>query len=274
MTGEREVPLAGGNLSVVVRVGDTVRRPTGPWTPAVHALLRHLEAAGFDGAPRVHGLDEQGREVLDYVEGTVAWGPAHHRLLGTEDDLARAGDLLRRFHEAAARFRQPDGTRWRFPEMAADAARWAGGQGTVVCHNDPAAWNLVVGPARWVLIDWDTAGPRPPIWDLAYAARGMVPVTGSDPTALGWEGAIPDTRRLRALVEGYGLDATDRARFADVVVARMESSYEHMRRRALAGEQRWAHLWHTGHGAGWAIDIAHARRRRAEWRQALREGRH
>jgi hypothetical protein len=36
------VPLGGGNMSSgVVRVGDTVRRPAGPWTPAVHALLTH-----------------------------------------------------------------------------------------------------------------------------------------------------------------------------------------------------------------------------------------
>jgi len=31
-----EVPLEGGNMTGgVVRVGDTVRRPAGPWTPAV-----------------------------------------------------------------------------------------------------------------------------------------------------------------------------------------------------------------------------------------------
>ena len=34
-----EEPLRGGNVSArVVRVGDTVRRPAGPHTPAVHAL--------------------------------------------------------------------------------------------------------------------------------------------------------------------------------------------------------------------------------------------
>ena len=39
MTGT-EVPLGGGNMSSgVVRAGDTVRRPAGPGTPAVHALL-------------------------------------------------------------------------------------------------------------------------------------------------------------------------------------------------------------------------------------------
>ena len=63
-----EEPLPGGNMTGgVVRVGDTVRRPAGPWTPAVHALLNHLHAVGFPGAPRAHGLDDQGREVLDFV---------------------------------------------------------------------------------------------------------------------------------------------------------------------------------------------------------------
>jgi hypothetical protein len=51
-----ETPLSGGNMSSgVVRVGDTVRRPAGPWTPAVHALLAHLHEAGFRCAPRPLG---------------------------------------------------------------------------------------------------------------------------------------------------------------------------------------------------------------------------
>ena len=36
-----EIPLGGGNVSGgVVRIGDTARRPTGPGTAAVYALLR------------------------------------------------------------------------------------------------------------------------------------------------------------------------------------------------------------------------------------------
>src|SRR5262245_21022678 len=66
---QQEIPLRGGNVSTVHRVGDTVRRNTGPWTPAVHAMLRHLEYVGFTGSPRVLGVDERGREVLSYLEG-------------------------------------------------------------------------------------------------------------------------------------------------------------------------------------------------------------
>lgn len=38
--------LAGGNSSGATRVGETVRRPCGPWTDSVHTLLRFLERAG------------------------------------------------------------------------------------------------------------------------------------------------------------------------------------------------------------------------------------
>ena len=68
-----ETALVGGDVNVgehvVVRVGDTVRRPVGPHTEAVDALLRHFEAVGFDGAPRALGRDERGRQVLSFVEG-------------------------------------------------------------------------------------------------------------------------------------------------------------------------------------------------------------
>ena len=58
----------------VMRHGDTVRRPAGPWTPAVHALLNHLENAGFTGSPRVvgDGYDDRGREVVTYIPGEFA----------------------------------------------------------------------------------------------------------------------------------------------------------------------------------------------------------
>ena len=66
-----EVELPGGNIGGAVRIGDTVRRATGPWTPAIHGLLNYLADAGLTGVPRVHGYDERGREVLDYLPGTA-----------------------------------------------------------------------------------------------------------------------------------------------------------------------------------------------------------
>jgi hypothetical protein len=48
-----------------------VRRALHQRSDYVHALLRHLEAVGFDGAPRLLGIDAQGREVLTYLPGEV-----------------------------------------------------------------------------------------------------------------------------------------------------------------------------------------------------------
>lgn len=77
----------------VYRVGNTVRRSAGLWTPSVHALLRHLEAAGFDGSPRVigSGFDTQGREVLSYIEGEFV-----HPRAWSDEGMTELGRLLRR----------------------------------------------------------------------------------------------------------------------------------------------------------------------------------
>ena len=66
-----EETLAGNATTGVEPVGDTVRRPAGPWTDSVDALLEHLWAAGFTGAPRPFGRDERGRQVLECVPGEV-----------------------------------------------------------------------------------------------------------------------------------------------------------------------------------------------------------
>ena len=63
--------LPGGNQGESVRIGDTVHRRSGPWTPAVHALLAHLERVGFRAAPQPIGTDEQGRAVLSFIPGEV-----------------------------------------------------------------------------------------------------------------------------------------------------------------------------------------------------------
>jgi hypothetical protein len=245
-----EEVLAGGNLSTVVRVGDTVRRPTGAWTPTIHALLRHLEAKRFDGAPRVLGIDEDGREVLEFVPGEVEW--PEMRMLRSDEGLARLAALLRRYHDAVADFAVPEDAVWQFPDMASDVdavAELAGAE-RIVCHNDCAPWNLVIGPERLAFIDWDTAGPRPRLWDVAYAIRGAV-LHGDDPRVLD---------RVDVFATAYGLDVAERRHLPQIVLARIESSLAGMRRRAEAGVEPWATLWAGGHGAAWQSTLDLARR--------------
>ena len=102
---EPEVPLPGGvaNRGLVVRVGDTVRRPLRSTSPAAHALLRHLEDVGFAGAPRFLGVDEQGREVLSHVPGSAVLPPYPAWAL-TDEALVSVAELLRAYHAAVAGF--------------------------------------------------------------------------------------------------------------------------------------------------------------------------
>jgi hypothetical protein len=87
----------------VVRVGDTVRRPLRPSSPATQALLEHLERVGFsagsEGAPTFLGVDEQGREVLSYLPGETVTAP-YPAWSMTDAALDSVAHLLRRYHEA------------------------------------------------------------------------------------------------------------------------------------------------------------------------------
>jgi len=96
----------------VVRVAGTVRRRVQPWTPAVHALLRHLEAVGFAYAPRVLGVDEHGREILRYIEGDS--GADGWAAVAPEAGLEAFARLLRAYHSAVASFRPAADAIWAF----------------------------------------------------------------------------------------------------------------------------------------------------------------
>jgi hypothetical protein len=99
MQQEPEVALPGGRVTPgVVRVGATVRRPLGPHSPFVHDLLRYLEAVDFAGAPRLLGIDAQGREILTFLEGVIPDGTA--RL--PDAQLVSATRLIARLHALTA----------------------------------------------------------------------------------------------------------------------------------------------------------------------------
>jgi hypothetical protein len=198
-----EVPLLGGaaNRGLVVRVGDTVRRPQRPTSPATHALLTHLEDRGFDGAPRFLGVDSKGREVLSYVPGQAVTPPYPAWAL-TDDALRSVARLLRRYHDATAGLTL-DGHEWPPPPPA----RFAG---DVVCHNDPNLDNVVFRDGEAVaLIDFDLASPGAPLWDVAAAARLWAPVRRRADIADLRHGHELD--RFRTFVHSYGreLDPTE-----------------------------------------------------------------
>jgi hypothetical protein len=249
-----EIPLTGGNMNAgVVRVGNTVRRPAGPWTPAVHALLAHLHSAGFPGAPRPLGLDEQGREVLEFISGEVPW-PGHADLVESDSAMLAVGRLIRDFHDAVTGFVPPPGASWQVL-IPADGAE-------IIAHHDLAPWNLVVAGSRWAFIDWDTAAPGTRLWDLAYAAQGFVLLP---------DGAPPGraARRLRLLADAYDLDERQRRELLRLLAPRTRSMYDFLAAQAEAGNEPWTRLWHEGHGGIWRRRADHLERHRHVWAAAL-----
>ncbi len=233
--------LDGGNLNQVVRVGDTVRRATGAWTAAVHALLAHLEERGFRQCPRAQGIDEQGREILSYLPGeTVGSGKPWPAWTRSEQTLSDVAEWLRRYHRAVTDFVQPENTRWRLTEARAEP-------GEIICHNDVAPYNVAWEASGVVgVFDWDVAGPGKPELDLAFAAWNFVPLHGvAQCRELGWMDPIDRSARLRRFVDAYGLE--DRRGFVELIAVRMQSSIDRIQRAADRGDPAFRALVDAGH---------------------------
>jgi hypothetical protein len=199
------LPGAGGEPSRVFRRGGTVLRPAGPWTPTVHALLRHLEQAGFAGAPRVvgDGYDDEGREVLTFIEGAFV-----HPHAWSDEGIWRAGRLLRALHDATAGFRPPPDAVWCPWPFRTDL----GAPGAVIGHCDAGPWNLAARDGLpFAFIDWDTAGPTDRLDEVAATAWWNAQLHDDDVAERqGLPSAAARAAQLRYFLDGYELTAAER----------------------------------------------------------------
>jgi len=229
-------PMPGGtaNRGLVVRAGAVVRRPLAPAAAATHALLTHLAAVGFDGAPRVVAADAT-TETLTYIDGWAAVPPLRDDLL-TDQALVSVAELLRRYHQAAASF-EPAGYRWprRIP------ARFAT---MLVSHNDVHPANLIFrdGPAV-ALIDFDLAGPGSVAWDLASAARHWAPLYDERDIADWRQGH--GLRRFRLLLDAYGLPRAQRRAVAETIVANHDWSCAIITDAVQGGHSGFTDCWNS-----------------------------
>lgn len=230
-----EQRVEGGSTGGAVLVGGTVRRPTGPWTPSVHALLRHLEHHGFVGSPRALGVDHHGREILSFVPGaTIGTQRPWPAWVHSEDALPQVGAWLRGYHDCVADFVPPVDATWR-----AGSHAWR--PGDVIGHNDAAPYNAVWqtspdGRTELVgFIDWDFASPCAPIRDLAFVASAWVPLHNREAArSEGFDDFAARPRRPRMLLDAYDWTGTVAA-VLDAVRARI---VDHLRivRELAAGD--------------------------------------
>jgi len=249
-----------GGVNQVLRIGSTVHRPAGPWTPAVHALLSHLADVGFDGAPRAKGIDEVGREIVSYIAGDVTNYPRADYAT-TDRALGEVAALLRRYHDATVDFAPPDDAVWQFP--AREPVE-------VICHGDVAHYNCVFRNGHPVaFIDFDTAHPGPRRWDVAYAAYRFVPLTA--PSTVDFTLPLDQQMiRLRQFCDAYSLEPDDRDVLPDTAIETLRALVDHMRERAAAGDEAFQRHLDEGHDAVYLADIAHIEANATHLRRAVR----
>jgi aminoglycoside phosphotransferase (APT) family kinase protein len=216
--------LPGGFVSDVVRIGDTVRRPMSTHSDFVHELLGLFEQHGWTGAPRFCGVDEQGREVLSFVDGHVAWETDQPTAVRSDDSLIRVAELVREFHDRTA-----------CSSLAAGAE--------VVCHNDLSPKNTVYrdlgdGLRPVTFIDWDLAGPGARIHDVAHVCWQYI---GLGPSVVD---AAKAARQIRLIADSYGL--RDRTKLVETIVWWQHRCRRGIEAAAEAGEPAMRRLRQSG----------------------------
>ncbi len=248
---EQEI-LTGGGINEVVRIGATVRRPTGPWSPLVHGLLGYVREHGFTAAPAVHGVTGGGFEILDFLPGEVSNYPVTPAA-ATLEALVSAAELLRALHDSTVGYATGVTEGWMLPPRS---------PAEVICHGDYAPHNCVLDGDKVVgVIDFDTAHPGPRLWDIGYAVYRWAPTT-APANADGFGTAEEQARRARIFCDRYGLDAAGRAGLVDTVVARLHALVAHMRAEAANGNQTFAGHLADGHHLQYLADAAYVEQQR------------
>lgn len=246
---DREQPLPGGNVGGAARLGDRVLRPAGPWTPTIQRLLRHLAEAGFSWVPEPLGVHRDGREVVGFIDGEVPSYPLPEWLWG-EHLLFESATLLRHLHDCTADYQDTE-ARWRQPVRR---------PAEVVCHNDFAPYNMVFDAGRLVgVIDFDMASPGPRVWDLAYLAYRLVPLTGPD-NPDGIPNGPDRYARLARLLEAYGVPLP-LDHVLEVVVDRLHDLADDSDRRAVESNRDVLHR----HAALYRRDADYVHSLQADW---------
>jgi Ser/Thr protein kinase RdoA (MazF antagonist) len=188
-----EIPLPSGRMTKgVVRVGNTVRRPTKESSAFVARLLAHLETSACVWAPRYLGRDEASRDILSYIPGATPekWG------YFSDVQLGHAARIIRELHELT-----------RGSDLS---------DGAVVCHNDPGPNNFVfVEDVPVAIIDFDMACPGEPLEDLGYMAWSWCISSNPKRGPVGMQAC-----QVRTLADAYGANQSERQNLLDGILER------------------------------------------------------
>jgi aminoglycoside phosphotransferase (APT) family kinase protein len=246
---EADTEILKGGINTVLRIAETVVRPTGPHSPGVHALLKHLHDGGFTACPAViaaGGMPQT--ETLSFLDGETTDYPIDDAFR-TDQALTSAAKLLRQLHDATIDFSVSPNHSWLLaPRTPAE----------VICHGDFAPYNCVMVDDNVTgVFDFDTAHPGPRIADVGYAAYRWVPLTA--PTnSDGWGSQGEQQRRLALFCDTYGIDVLgDIAAVLRATIERLTAMVADIKRFADNGSEAFQQHLDEGHDRLYLDDVAY-----------------
>lgn len=188
------------------------------------------------------GIDGENREILSYIEGETGVGP---HLWEGDEPLVATALMLRTFHDATQSYLPLGSENWAF--IFPDATRHE-----VICHNDFAPYNFVFSDAvPHAVLDFDLAGPGPRLWDVAYAAYWITPLSfhASDMKSFSQADLKAGSRRLKLFCDAYRVPADDN--LLDIVTRVLEHMADVQAIAGVIGEAGAKKLIHDGHFDHW-----------------------
>lgn len=196
--------LKGNEAHPVVKIGDKVHRPIEFWHPAVRDLLDYLQSVDFPYSPKFLGVDDNGREVLSFLNGDS--GKEGWKYITNDEGLYRYAKFLRTYHDAVKGYKPSEKLEW------ANGAKGLQ-KGQIICHGDFGPWNIVwdIHGNPVGIVDWDLAHPNSPEHDILYALEYSAPFR-DDKATIKWHhfGSVPDRkRRIKIFLEAYGAPMFD-----------------------------------------------------------------
>lgn len=200
--------------------------------------------------PRWHGVDNDRREILDYLPGTVGNYPLSADVR-SDRALVTAAQLLRRIHDASADLAHSLTQGWHAPPLEPVE---------VICHGGFAPYHCVFhGQEAVGAIDFDYAGPGPRRWDLAYALYRFAPLT-HPANADGFGGLQEQARRTSLFLRSYGCRPTERQDAVRTVAPRLQSPADLLSRSAADGDENFQHAVDEGHMDLYLRDLRYVQR--------------
>ena len=206
---------------------------------------------GFSNIPKPYGINEEGKEVVSFVEGEV-FNDSLPDMIMSDEVLIDVAKLLRRYHDIGEKYvqRLTGEEVWMLPKKEPQE---------VMCHGDFAPYNMtfVEGEVHGI-IDFDTLHPGSRLWDIAYAVYRWIPfVSPTNPDYR--ENLEEQIRRLKLFADTYGLCADARKDLPKMMVERIQSLVSYMQREAENGNEDVLKNIEDGHMKMYLDDIQYIR---------------